>query len=74
MIEVKTLPRLFVTYLSNSTTETVLADPGEHLTPAMVCMHYAPMYPLLASATPDGPKLEPRGRVYYIKPIVGTKG
>lgn len=74
MKEVKPLPRVFVTYLDHTDTETVLTDPGEHLTPTQVCMHYAPMYPLLASATPDGPKLESRGRVFYIKPVVGTKG
>lgn len=67
------LPRIF-RLMQGQKTPVELTDPGPMLTPHEVARFYAPSYPLLTTASINGPKISDEGIVYEFVGIIGTKG
>lgn len=51
-----------------------LADPGKTLSPEAVLNFYSNNYPVLTTATIEGPAIENDRVIYHFRTTIGTKG
>lgn len=66
------LERIFL--FKDKGQEIELTDPDKNMSPDAVLNFYANTYPLLATATIDGPVIENDRVVYRFVSTIGTKG
>lgn len=72
MLIANNLERLF--FMEEKGQQIKLSDPNTHLSPEAVLNFYSNSYPVLTTATIDGPKVENDAVVYTFKSTIGTKG
>lgn len=72
MLISKQLDRLFL--MEENGHQTQLSDPNTGLSPEAVLNFYSNTYPILTTATIDGPKIDNDAVVYIFKSTIGTKG
>lgn len=72
MLLSNTMPRVFL--LMENGQQTELADPGEKLSPDTVLNFYANTYPILTTASIEGPEIAEDRVVYKFLSAIGTKG
>ncbi len=72
MLTSAVLPRIFI-HTENS-EEVRLADPSDKLSPEAVRNFYAATYPILTTATIEGPQIANDEIQYRFSSRIGTKG
>ncbi|THF53032.1 PRTRC system protein C [Flavobacterium supellecticarium] len=72
MLSAKVLPRQFI--FKDKSQEIKLSDPSPNFTPENVLNFYAQTYPILTTATIEGPKIENDTIQYKFLTQIGTKG
>jgi PRTRC genetic system protein C len=72
MISSTILPRVFIHTVNNAPIR--LSDPSEKFSAEEVRNFYANTYPILTTATIEGPQIEDDEIRYYFRADLGTKG
>jgi PRTRC genetic system protein C len=72
MLSATTLPRIFIHRVNNE--EVRLSDPSEKLSAEAVRNFYANTYPILTTATIEGPEIVNDEIQYHFRADLGTKG
>ena len=72
MLSATTLPRVFIH--EEDGEEIRLTDPSEKLSPEAVRNFYAATYPILTTATIEGPEIRDDAIEYTFSSHIGTKG
>jgi len=72
MLDIKQLPRLFL--FEEKGQQIELADPEVTFSPQAVQNFYSNTYPVLTTATIEGPTIEDDRVLFKFKSTIGTKG
>jgi PRTRC genetic system protein C len=72
MLYTTQLERIFV--FVDGDKETNLSDPDSTWSPKNVLNFYAPTYPILTTATIEGPEIKDDKIYYKFESVIGTKG